>query len=341
MNCLHRTLIIVVFLCVSSFALSGQSLSFSYTNEDGAKAQEAPRKVFPAAYELKFLEEIRTKEAARPYGVLGRAEQKALDALPQSDESLLLNNDILAFYGHPKSKNMGILGRHSKEELKEKLDELASEYKSAGKRDVIPAFYLIYGTVWPEGEIGTLKDAVVKEYVEYALQNNMLIFLDHQIGKYDPIASLEKMLPWLKYPNVHLALDPEWRTTSPMVEIGSVSAGEINKAQETMENYMIENGIGGERLLVIHQFNWVMIKNRDKVKADFDKVRLVHCADGFGAPAVKRSAYAYNAKADNIPVKAFKLFYNSGIKGHGYDHPLLKPEEVFALDPRPYLVMYQ
>jgi len=77
------------------------------------------------------------------------------------------------------------------------------------------------------------------------------------------------------------------------------------------------------------------------VNAGFSRVRLVHCADGFGNPHIKRASYAYNARATNMPVKAFKLFYNFEIPGAGYDHPLLSPKEVFELDPRPYIVMYQ
>jgi hypothetical protein len=126
-----------------------------------------------------------------------------------------------------------------------------------------------------------------------------------------------------------------------MRELGSVTADEINRAQQAMEDYIIENNIPGERLLVIHQFNYQMIKNREAVRSDFRRVRLVHCADGFGIPSVKRSSYAFNANAVNMPVKGFKLFYNFGISGAGYDNPLLTPKEVYALTPRPYVIMYQ
>ncbi|MDR2467971.1 MAG: hypothetical protein LBD22_03325 [Spirochaetaceae bacterium] len=257
-------------------------------------------------------------------------------------QSLLIKNDILAYYGHPNSKGMGILGRHTKEDLLKRLNTLADEYRTvSGNRDIIKAFYIIYGTCWPEGEIGIISDPKLKEYINFAKENDMLVFLDHQIGKYDPIQSLRRMLPYLKeYPNVHLALDPEWRTTKPMQEIGSVSAEEINKAQQVMQDYMTENKIEGERLLVIHQFNSVMIKNRRNVRADFENVRLVLCMDGHGTPAKKRGSYAYNAAATNIPVKAFKLFYNE--KGNtGVDVPLLTPQEVYELNPRPLLIMYQ
>ena len=102
-----------------------------------------------------------------------------------------------------------------------------------------------------------------------------------------------------------------------MEDIGHVTAEEINRAQQIMEDYIIENNIPGERLLVIHQFNWRMIRNRENVNSNFRRVRLVHCADGFGAPQLKRSSYEYNARAENMPIKGFKLFYNFGIPGAG------------------------
>jgi hypothetical protein len=222
------------------------------------------------------------------------------------------------------------------------LTALAEEYRVAGGRDIIKAFHIIYGTVWPEGEIGIIRESVLREYIEFALENDMLVIIDHQIGRYNPVDSLKQMLPWLRYPNVHLALDPEWRTTRPMQEIGTVSAAEINQAQRVMEDYIIENNIPGERLLVIHQFNYVMISNREQIVSDFQRVRLVHCADGFGSPSIKRQSYAYNAQATNIPIKGFKLFYrNAAMPAAGYDNPLMSPTEVYALNPRPYLIMYQ
>jgi hypothetical protein len=84
-----------------------------------------------------------------------------------------------------------------------------------------------------------------------------------------------------------------------------------------------------------------MITDRERVKADYDGVLLVHTADGFGPPALKRASYAFNAKALNIPIKGFKLFFKTTVKGAGYDEPLLLPADVLALDPSPRLVIYQ
>jgi hypothetical protein len=259
-----------------------------------------------------------------------------------AEEPLLLNNQVIAYYGKPGADNMGILGRYSKEEIARQLDSLAVEYDRVnGQAGVKKAFYLIYGTVWPGGDIGIMPDRIVSEYVEYAQSKGMLVFLDHQIGRFTVEEAMNRLLPWLRYPNVHLALDPEWRTAKPMKEIGSVSADEINRAQVMLQAYLERNSLPGSRMLVIHQFKWFMIADREKVQANFDRVLLVHCADGFGSPSLKIKSYRSNAEALNIPLKSFKLFYKSEYPKAGFDEPLLTPEEVCAMDPFPSLVMYQ
>jgi hypothetical protein len=259
-----------------------------------------------------------------------------------SEIPVLANNQVLAFYGHPFSKRMGILGEYSKEDLARLIKGYAKLYDAAnGDMGVVPAYYLIYGTCWPGGDIGYLKESVVKDYIDYGASQGMLVFVDHQIGKYSVEEAMGRLLPFLKYPNVHLALDPEWRTTAPMQEIGSITAEEVNKAESMMSDYMNANGISGVRMLVIHQFRSSMIMGRERVKADNDRVLLVHTADGFGPPALKKNTYALNALAGNMPLKGFKLFFKTTVPGAGYDDPLLTPPEVLALNPRPALIIYQ
>ncbi|MDR2485315.1 MAG: hypothetical protein LBD55_07970 [Treponema sp.] len=326
----------LVFLALPFSSISQEVPVSSLTA--GSKAP-APGAIwlFPSIYFMDNVKSVANQDAAKPYWVMPEAESQIL-----TEQSILLNNDILAFYGHPNSRNMGILGRYSIEELDARLTKLAAEYRAvSGGRGIRKAFYIIYGTVWPKGEIGIINEELLLRYINYALKNDMLVFIDHQIGRYNPIDAIKRMFPYLRYPNVHLALDPEWRTTKPMQEIGWVTADEINQAQKVMEDYLAENKLPGERLLVIHQFNIHMIKNRERVRTNFDRVRLVHCADGFGPPHLKRDSYAVNAQATNMPIKGFKLFYNFGIPGAGYDNPLLTPKQVFELKPRPYVIMYQ
>jgi len=328
-----------LFFLLISHTVLAQNQNLSSSEADNI-LKNSP--LFPNMYFTEAINNLLKAEFSKPYWVRTKEEQNTIDRVALNQVPLLLNDDVLAFYGHPSSRNMGILGRYTIEELDQKLTELTFEYAAfSGGRTVRKAFYIIYGTVWPKGEIGILNNEILMRYIEYGLNNNILVFIDHQIGCYDPVDSLKKMLPYLHYPNVHLALDPEWRTTKPMEVIGTISAEELNRAQQVMEDYIIENNLPGERLLVIHQFNWAMIKNRSSVKSNFYRVRLVHCADGFGPPNQKIDSYAYNATATNMPVKGFKLFFNFGITGAGYDYPLMTPKEVYALTPRPYVIMYQ
>lgn len=253
------------------------------------------------------------------------------------------DNHIVAYYGHPNSKIMGILGRHTKEELASLVKKTAETYKSLnGEKGVIPAFYVIYGTCQPAGEINRINKNLIESYIEFALANKMLIYLDHQIGKHTPQEAIRELLPFLKYPNVHLALDPEWRTTRPMKVIGSISGEEINAVQKIIQDYLRANFIPGKRQLVFHQFHVKMISNREEVNANYSQVIPVHATSGWGGPDAKKGTHLRNSAAVNIPYKGFKLwYYYSKQQGVHYDRPLMLPEEVLALNPEPGLIIYQ
>ncbi len=338
----RRFRIAVLFLLCVAGALAAES---GVVLLDGInRPQSSPRfsPLFPHALTQAGAVEIASSAGLSGDYVLTREEAESLRAESPRLQSVLLNNDIFAIYGKPGARSMGLLGQHSLEGIEPIMKDFVQAYDEAnGIRGIIPAFYIIYGTVWPEGKIGILQDAVTRSYIEFAAARGWYVYLDHQIGRYSVDDAMKKLLPWLKYPNVHLALDPEWRTEKPMQEIGYVTAEELNRAQKMMEAYMIEHGLPGRRMLVVHQFKPKMISNRPAVRSDFDLVQLIHCADGFGSPSLKKNTYAFNALAANMPLKSFKLFLKPTVAGAGWDQPLMTPQEVLSLDPRPYLIMYQ
>jgi hypothetical protein len=261
---------------------------------------------------------------------------------PQEPTGVLDRRDIVAFYGHPFSTGMGILGENSIEENAMKLRGLAAEYDALnGDRGVVPGFHIIYATATREADVRILQREKLMEYIRFAEENDFVIILDHQLGEHDVVSSVETMFEFLKYDSVHLAFDPEWSTDRPNIVIGSVTAAEVNEVQRRMQEYMIENGIEGKKMLLVHQFNWRMIQNREDVRADFERIDLVHNADGFGPPADKHASWEYNVRATNIPLKGFKLFLPKSWRDGGYDDPLMTPEEVFSLEPKPVVIQYQ
>jgi len=319
----------------------GAVMTKTASGKAGAPSPKALR-YFPALLDPRLVAASRPPATVEPEPAAASSGQSSLSPVASQDIPILANNQVLAFYGHPFSKRMGILGEYSKEDLARLLKGYAKLYDQAnGSLGVVPAFYLIYGTCWPGGEIGYLKDSVVKDYIEYAASQNMIVFVDHQIGKYPVEEAVRRLLPYLKYPNVHIALDPEWRTTAPMQEIGYITAEEVNRAESMIAEYMDREGIPGVKMLVVHQFKPSMIQGRERVRADNERVLLIHTADGFGPPALKKNTYALNALANNMPLKGFKLFFKTTVPGAGYDIPLLTPPEVLALTPRPVLIIYQ
>ena len=256
--------------------------------------------------------------------------------------SLLDNNMIVAFYGSPFSTKMGILGEQTMDETARLVKLKAAEWDAInGDQHVIPAFHLIYATVWADATVGVLSDKVVQQYIDCAAANDMIVILDHQMGKNDPVACVRSMLKWLKYPNVHLAIDPEWKTINPGKEIGSINASDINGAQELIQEYLVKENIQQKKLFIVHQFNWKMIINRELVRSDFDRIDLIHNADGFGPPALKLGTYNYVCLAKNMPVKGFKLFFPKPWKADGFDKPMMSPQQVLDLTPRPVFINYQ
>ncbi len=255
---------------------------------------------------------------------------------------IIADRQVIAYYGHPNSLRMGILGENPIEVMADQLFARAAEYDAlTGGIGVAPAFHIIYATVHPDASVGIIREAQLLEYIEFAAQNDILVFLDHQIGNGTVEGAIRMMLPYLHYEHVHLAFDPEWATETPGQVIGGVTAEEINLAQRLMQEYLIEHGLPGPRMLVVHQFNWRMIVNRERVRADFPMVQLIHHADGFGTPPQKRDSWRFNVIAQNIPLKGFKLFYPKSWRDGGYDDPLMRPADVLQLDPVPVYIQYQ
>ena len=296
-----------------------------------------------ADYPQDYFESVGTKHSHLLYYVQSFEEcSKEEESNPNALQSPLLNNDIFALYGKPGAGTMGILGQYKLEDLDAVMEKFVKMYDAVnGSKKIIPALYIIYGTVWPKGEIGILNKETTERYIEYAAKKGWYIFLDDQIGKYTVEESMNRILPFLKYDNVHLAIDPEWKTLTPMETIGSVTADEVNKAQKMMNDFIIKHKLKGRRMFVIHQFRDMMIRNRSMVKTNFERVQLIHCSDGFGPPRLKKQTYSFNAIAKNMPLKSFKLFLPTEVYGAGYDEPLMSPKDVMNLKPRPYFIMYQ
>ncbi len=255
-----------------------------------------------------------------------------------SPNSPLYKTTWVAYYGRPKVDLMGILGEFPVEELIPILRAQADAYDEANGPDmtVTPAFELVYGmALCCENEdgsfLGFMSDEAVLEYIEAAEREGFQVILDIQVGKLTPLEAMSLAFKWLEYPNVHLALDPEFAAREPGQERpgrppGWVTAEEINQIQHAMRDYMREHDLPGRRILLVHQFLLSMIKDKDQIEKVY-KVDVVITADGFGN--VWQKVGKYNSFAyDDIEFTGFKLFYR-------WDDPVMTEREVLGIDLHP------
>ena len=271
--------------------------------------------------------------------------QLGLDQAPQAEtltpDGLLPEHRILTFYGFPGNAEMGILGEYERERVLELLREQAAAYEAADpSRPVLIAFEVIASVAQPEPQADgsyllDTPSALLDEYTQFAEANDILLFLDVQIGRRTVQAEIEGLRPWLEKPFVHLALDPEFAMREgeiPGVHIGQIDGSDITLTQQFLVDLTTELNLP-PKVLIVHQFQYSMIENKDQVEP-MAGVQLVIDADGWGTPEDKRATYDAVISQQPIEFHGMKLFYQQ-------DVPLMTPEEVLDLEPSPDLIIYQ
>jgi LysM repeat protein len=266
------------------------------------------------------------------------------------------NTTWLTYYGRPNIDVMGILGEYSIEELVPLLRAEADAYERANGDGlkVVPAFHLVYGMATKaagedNSHLAYIGETEVISYIEAAAAQGWGVILDVQIGALTPTEAISPALEYLKYPNVHLAIDPEFAMshagqTWPGNPIGFVTAEQVNEVQAFVDKYIAEQKLSSPRILLVHQFQDTMIVDKEKLdQSSYPHVALTLSVDGWGGPWGKISKYNSLVTRES-PYVAFKLFYR-------WDEPLLLPDEAlgnrpyrgsdFFMDVTPNLIIYQ
>lgn len=125
---------------------------------------------------------------------------------------------IIGYYGRPNTKSLGILGQSNIDELVAKMQKKKNYFEEEldNKVDVQMAFHIIYGLATPDpGKRNTYMLRMSKnslmEYINRAKKENFKVYIDLQMGTNTPVEALTPILKYLKYDNVHLAIDPEFK----------------------------------------------------------------------------------------------------------------------------------
>jgi len=259
--------------------------------------------------------------------------------------SILPGKRIVAYYGNPLSKKMGVLGEYPTEEMLARLDKEVAAWNKADPEHVVqPALHLI--VVVAQGAPGRdgkyrlrMPDTLVYKVAGWAAQRNALLFLDVQVAKSTLQEELPRLTEYLKRPNVHLGIDPEFSMKhgeKPGTKIGTMNSEDVNYAIQFLTNIVQSNNLS-PKVLIVHRFTRNMLTGSKNIRLD-PRVQVVLNMDGWGNPWLKFDSYRDYVEAEPIQFTGFKLFYHNDTKK---GEPLLTPGELLRLTPKPVYIQYQ
>jgi hypothetical protein len=256
--------------------------------------------------------------------------------------ALIPEHRIVAFYGNPLSTRMGILGELPPEEMLPRLEQTATMWAAADSgQKVLPALHLIATVAQSYPGPGRkyrlqMSDSLIERVAGWAEDRGWILFLDIQVGVSTVEEELKVLVPYLKRPYVHLALDPEFAMKDgkrPGTDwMGRMDASEVNHAVDVLARIVEEYQLP-PKVLVVHRFTRNMLTNSSRIRLD-PRVQIVIDMDGWGPPGSKMGAYRWFVVRQPVQYTGFKLFFKN-------DKPVMTPEQVLELYPKPMYIQYQ
>jgi hypothetical protein len=201
--------------------------------------------------------------------------------------------------------------------------------------------------------------ATIDNYVAFCKKNDLLLFLDLNIGWAKPLTVLNHFDNYLKLPFVNVAIDPEWmfprHNGIPGKNLSNVRASDLNPLIEAVAAMPMQYHVP-RKVMIIHQYRGdgdgkanpyaaggsEIADKRDLV--DDPRVDLVIHIDSVGGfagdIAEKEGQYAKWVAADmakygNFRYGGFKIFYNLEAR-----HRLMTPAQVMSMTPAPMVITY-
>ena len=253
---------------------------------------------------------------------------------------------IVAYYGNFYSKKMGVLGEYPAPEMLARLQADVKKWEAADTTMAVqPALHYI--AVTAQGSPGKgnkyrlrMPFKQIDSVLKLAAQINAIVFLDIQVG----LSNVEEEVPllekYLKMPNVHLGIDPEFSMKTgkkPGTVIGTMDATDINYSINYLTNLVKANNLP-PKIFVVHRFTQAMVTNYRNIKTT-PQVQVVMDMDGWGAQARKITTYRQFIAKEPVEYTGFKLFYKNDYREA--NSRMLTPTEVLKLKPQPVYIQYQ
>jgi hypothetical protein len=253
---------------------------------------------------------------------------------------------VVAFYGNFYSKKMGVLGEYPTDTMFAKLQAEVKKWQMADSTVPVRAA-LHYIAVTAQGYPGKgnkyrlrMPYKQMDSLIRMAARINALVFLDIQVGQSTVQEEVPLLAPYLKMPQVHLGIDPEFSMKTgkkPGSVIGTMDATDINFAIKYLSDLVKANDLP-PKILVVHRFTQAMVKDYKSIKPDAE-VQVVIDMDGWGAQSRKLTTYHDYIYKEPVQFTGFKLFYKNDFREA--NSRMMTPAEVLKLKPRPVYIQYQ
>jgi hypothetical protein len=281
------------------------------------------------------------------------AARPARSSVPNGplSQSWLAHSTLLTVYGRSFG-TAPILGRLGMDRSFADLQRQVAPLRTAiaarvPSHHVRIALHLIYGLATPcatRGNCLLYLDQtgvdIVRTYIEPAARRGWLVVLDDQLGRSNPVREMKRLIArgYLRHDNVEVAFDPEFRTTPgqtlPGVPVGSVSSGELNRAQRLLSRYAAVQRLTHRKLMLVHQWTGSMIRHRARIRTAVRGVQPVVVMDAFGKAPDKANVYDRLMSRRTLPhgtAVGIKLFPANPYEQAGHlDTPMLSWDQLFG-----------
>ena len=255
--------------------------------------------------------------------------------LPGGGRRLFPRYRVVGFYG---TQSIDALGAGPPEVVGRRLLRVARAYATPA-HPVLPMFELIATVAHPFPTPSGLyrthqEDAIVRSFLKAVRRIDGMLVLDVQPGRDDFLSSVRHWEPYLRLPDVGIALDPEFSMGPGQVpgrHLGRTDAAAINRASAYVAGIVRRHRLP-QKLFIVHQFHDSMIRDKARIVMR-PGLAMAWNADGFGARSDKLDDYRSYTR-DRRFHPGLKLFYDN-------DVDLMTPREVLRLEPIPRVINYQ
>ncbi|MDB5244380.1 MAG: hypothetical protein JWN18_250 [Parcubacteria group bacterium] len=253
---------------------------------------------------------------------------------------------IVAYYGNFYSRGMGVLGEYPTDQMLAMLDTEVKKWTAADPgTPVVPAIHYIavvaQGTAGREGKwILRMPDDQIDHAIDLAARIGGIVILDVQVGQSTVQHEIPLLEKYLKMPNVHLGLDPEFSMKNgepPGSVIGTMDASDINFTAQYLAKLVTENKLP-PKVLIVHRFTGDMLTNYKQIQP-LPQVQIVVDMDGYGSKAKKIGTYTRVVAPQPVQFTGVKLFYKNDTRPPA--DGLLSPSQLLNLTPAPSYIQYQ